>query len=487
MKKCLACILLLALLLGLFSGCAAPAGEEQAPQQTPSAAPEQERDEPVTAPEQPALAVELSGGFDPYSTTSSCNRFLLELVLEPLFSVSPAGQAEAVLAESWNVSADGLTTLVTLKPDIVLHDGTVLTAEAVVSSVEKAMAGSYYHGRFYALQSVRSQGERTVEFVTTVAYECFPLLLDIPIASGSDTLPVGTGPYLWNGTESLLPHAGWHGEVYPAGKQAITLQPVSDATALRDGFQFGGVSAVSVDPNGTGSVGYNGEYELWKVPTAQMQYVGFNRNRGVFSSEKIRSAVTWAVDRQSIVDEDMAGFGVPAVLATLPGSVWDDPQLSEGYGFEPEKLTAVLPAGAAATMIVCGENAQRTASARRIAQQLTACGLTTTLKTLTAAQFRSALASGSYDLYYAEVRLSPNLDLTPFFAEGGELSYGGLADETLLQLCQLTLNNRGNAYDLQRRILSRGLVCPVAFKANACYLHLNTFELLSPSLGGWLW
>lgn len=488
-KKLLARLLLPALLLGTLTGCG--------PEEVPAPLPDQTVQEPAQTPEaSPAapqetaaavLAVETAAGFDPYNTVSACNRLVLEMVLEPLFTVTEDGQAVPVLAEGWTVTPDGKTTEVLLRQDVVFHDGTPLSAEAVADCVRRAAAGSVYAGRFYAVESVEAVDPRIVRFTTSKAYECFPLLLDIPITSGEEALPIGTGPYIWNGLERLLPSTVWWREGHPAD-QLITLHPVDGATDLRDGFQYGGVTAVWVDPNDSGAVHYTGEYELWDVPSAQLQYIGFNLEKGIFTSKKLRAAVTWAVDREAVVTEDLSGFGVPAMLVTLPGSVWDVPELKEGLGYDPSQLTGSLTAsGLTATMIVSSENAQRLISAERIASQLTDCGIRVTVKPLSAAEFRSALQKGEFDLYYAEARLSPTLDLSPFFSQNGALSYGGLASGELQNLCDLVLANRGNSYDLQKRIMEDGLLCPVAFKTTACYLHRGVFRAPTPKLGGWLW
>jgi len=207
----------------------------------------------------------------------------------------------------------------------------------------------------------------------------------------------------------------------------------------------------------------------------------------VFQSRRLRQAVSRAVDRQNIVAEDMGGFGTPAVLATRPDSIWDYPALTEGYTFTQEHLTDIVPQGLTATMIVSSDSSQRVQSATRVAEELTARGLTTTVKSLSRTEFTSALKSGNYDLYYAEVKLSPNLDLSAFFRNDGAFAYGGLsAQEGLSDLCDLVLSNRGNTYDLQKTILENGLLCPVAFKTTALYTQRDVLFGIAPSLGGWI-
>ena len=83
--------------------------------------------------------------------------------------------------------------------------------------------------------------------------------------------------------------------------------------------------------------------------------------------------------------------------------------------------------------------------------------------------YTAALAAGEFDLYYGEVRLSANFDLSSFFRFGGSLAYGALADNYMENLCHLALANNGNNYNLYERLCGRGYITPVLFKNYAIY------------------
>ena len=486
LKKVLCIFLALCLSLGLLSACTTP---PQSPAgQTPTQ-PDASDPLPETPPQQAlpvSLPVELSQGFDPYETRSAANRLVLELVLEPLFAVSPEGEPIPVLATDYTVSADGLTTEIALRTGVTLQDGTPLTASLVAQALTQARSSGIYKERLQALTSV-TPGENTVTLTTDRAYECLPLLLDMPIALLSGDLPVGTGPYAFRSEGELIPSPGWRQDAaYPAGETEVQLIPVTSARDLRQGFLYGDLSALFTDPNGDNVLGDISRQTLYAVETTVLQYVGFILQKGVFSSAAIRSAVTFAIDREAIVREDMGSFGVAVTLATRPGSVWEHLSLLQGYGYYPQNLADSLGGAKTATMIVSDQSDQRIATARRIAASLTDCGITVELKVLTPSAFSAALENGDFDLYYAETRLSPNLDLSPFFLDGGSLAYGGLSTWTeAAELCRQTLANRGNAYDLQKLILKQGLICPVAFKKTVICVKNGIFSDVSPQLGGW--
>lgn len=466
---------ILALLIALMLLCGCGAQQTQEPETIAPETAEKTEQIAVTIP------VEEDEGYDPYRCMSVFNRMALEWVYEPLFAVTQAGEAIPVLAESWSVSEDGLTTAVTIRSGIRLHSGAVLTAEDVVRSVRRAMSGSFYSGRFRLLSDMTAEGN-TVLFQTEQAYECFPLLLDIPISGeiAEGETENGTGAYRMQGAR-LVRFEDWRGA--DSLPDAIGLSPVQSPQQLRDRFQYGAVTLAMQDPNGDQPLWFAGDFEAWDVPTSTLQFLGFNLQGGAFSNGGVRAAVTYAIDRSAIVAEDMGGYGVPTALTARPGTPWYDASLADTVSYDPSRLKEAAPSGAQAVMIVCSESAQRVASAKRIAEALTACGVSVTVRPLSKADYGEALSAGAFDLYYGEIRLSPDLDLAPILRSG----YGGIsAYSALSDLCDAARANSGNAYDLQKTILTDGILCPIAYKTAAVYGKRGLPITVTPRLNGWL-
>ena len=97
---------------------------------------------------------------------------------------------------------------------------------------------------------------------------------------------------------------------------------------------------------------------------------------------------------------------------------------------------------------------------------------------------------GNFDLYYGEVRLSPNFDLSPFFGATGTLNYGDLSDSTMMNLCSMALVNSGNTYNLYKRVCERGYITPILFKKLRALYHArrrnraDTLPRLVPAVYG---
>ena len=107
-----------------------------------------------------------------------------------------------------------------------------------------------------------------------------------------------------------------------------------------------------------------------------------------------------------------------------------------------------------------------------------------TVEALEYDDYVTALQNGNYDLYYGEVRLSPDFDLSVFFGENAALGYGGITDSALALLCAQARENEGNAYNLYEKVMERGVLCPVLFKTYAVYSQRGRVTGLTPCLDG---
>lgn len=481
------------------------------------------------APEVLRLAYQEESGLDPFSTVSLNNRTILSLIYEPLFVVNDEFQAEPVLASGVEVSEDGCTTTVTLRSGVRFHSGQSLSAQDVLYSYEKAKASSYYGNRFYHVSEVAAEGS-TVVFTTDTSYESLALLLDFPIVrAGScgpleqeepeedapdeqeeqpqqpaaETIPDGTGPFVYDGSYDLPRFADWWQESFFLGYERVSLTPCTTAADIRDRYEYGQVNLVCTDPSSAAYAAFHNDFELWSAPTTVMQYIGFNHNDKVFGKSSVRALITYVVDRETIVAEDLGGFGLPATLPASPLSPVYDAGLAADYAYDLDAFQALREAGEIddytgdgildvytkdfsrsleGTMIVNAASNQRVATANRIAEALNALGFHITVKALEEQEYRQALEYQNFELYYGEIRMSNTFDMGSFFRERGSASFAGSASANGVELCSAMLENSGNAYDLHKWVMDTGMLCPVLVKSYAVYTTRGAAQGLNPAV-----
>jgi peptide/nickel transport system substrate-binding protein len=149
----------------------------------------------------------------------------------------------------------------------------------------------------------------------------------------------------------------------------------------------------------------------------------------------LRKAVSLAVSRMSLVEN---AFMSHARAAVFPfNSSWDalsglpEPNYAK-YESDPnaaDALLATLQAGTGGgplyyNLIVQESNNFLRQAAEQIAEQLAMVNLNVTVNTLSDDDFRAALREGAYDFYLSEIKLTKNMDLSPFFSPGGAAAWG---------------------------------------------------------------
>lgn len=483
-------ILALTLLLCLLAGCGAqepytPTGKglyDGPGTPTPS--------QPQT-PATLGLACNNAASFHPYESSDPTNRALFPLIYQGLFTVDANYQVQPMLCKSYRVSMD-MRNYTFYPESAFFSDGQALTAQDVLSSLEAAKKSSFYAGRFLHVTTMSLSEDGGVTLSLDTPCENLPLLLDIPIIKSSqldELIPLGTGPYILEETSSgkqlRRQPAWWCKAELPVGAAVIPLTHGQSHSQIRDLFEFSRLSMVCTDPGSDAYVDFRGDYELWESENGLFLYLSCHMNSKVFSNESVRSALTHAIDRDALVKKFFRGFAHSATLPASPAFPYYSQTLAEQYGYSPDKFAqAVADAnltGTKVTLLVNGGDSRRVRTARAISEMLTAGGLEVTISEKNGQDFINALKWGNFDLYLGQTKLSPNMDLTAFFAQNGSLNYGGITDVAAYAICLEALANSGNYQSLHKLVMDDGRLCPILFRSYAIYGQRGDLPGLSPA------
>ena len=438
-----------------------------------------------------SLAYYPDEGFNPYDCLNISNRMLFSVLYQSLFTTDSSFRVEPQLCQSFTVSED-LTTYIFTLAQATYADGTALTALDVVESLKQAKGSDYYEGRFRYIKSISEAEGNRVKIVTSTPMEQLPLLLDIPIVKygdvSSDT-PQGTGPYVLEDTAEgagLVRRENWWCDArVPLTASRVSLMVAENPTHVRDEFEFGDLGVAYADPGSASYADYRCDYELWDAETGIFLYLGCNINSKVFSQNQVRMALSYAIDRTTLLSDCYNGFGQAATLPASPDSPFYDLNLARQVSYDPEMLRQALTEsqllGKTVRLLVNKDDSVRLQAARKIGQMLTECGLVVEMLEHNYTDYRAVLRDGSYDLYLGQTKLSPNMDLTAFFVEDGALSWGGMANATCLSMCKEALENSGNYYNMHQMVLRNSQLIPVLFRTYAVYTDRGLSGDMEPS------
>ncbi len=372
------------------------------------------------------LAYSKADLLDPFVSSMSANIQIMGLIYDGLYKLDKSYEPIPVIAKSAIVG--GTTVNVTLS-SAVFSDGTQITANDVVYSFEQARYSPAYSTKLINFVQANATTSNMVVFTLDFPDPYALAALTFPIVkSGSvGELPVGSGRYVPEKSgESTYLVVNKNKSGFNPSIKTIMLVPVRDSSSIETSLEIGNTGFYY---NDLGS----GEYLRINAKTVDMGinnfvYLGFNSESPVFSDPLIRQAVNLAVNRNEIVTTAFQGHAREAYSPFNPD--WyalasKDLVISK----DVEKAAELIAQsetdieGEEISLLVNKENSFKLEAAQFIKASLEKLGFKVKLKDYETEYYTEAVEIGAYDLYIGEVRLSPNMDLSPLLS-GGDVSYG---------------------------------------------------------------
>ncbi|UWR30108.1 ABC transporter substrate-binding protein [Sulfitobacter sp. W002] len=295
---------------------------------------------------------------DPTSAAAGAiDSVLYTNVFEGLTRFMGDGSVVPGLAESWEISEDGLTYTFKLREGVTFHDGTTMDAEDVKFTLDRINAEDSANAQkalYAAISEVNVIDPRTVEVKLSEpnGNMLFNLAWGDAVIVAPETIetikqtPIGTGAFKfenWNQGDkiTLTRNDDYWGEA-PALASA-TFKFISDPTAA-----FASVMAEDVDvftgfpaPENIPQFEADPRFQVLIGSTEGETILSINNKREPFDNVKVREAVAHAIDRQAIIDGAMFGYGTPIGTHFAPHNP-DYVDLTEMSSYDPEKSKALL-------------------------------------------------------------------------------------------------------------------------------------------------
>jgi peptide/nickel transport system substrate-binding protein len=276
-------------------------------------------------------------------------------------------EVEPGLAESWEISDDGIVYTLHLREGVKFHDGTDLNAEAVKFNIERQIDPNHpYHdtGEFpYAeftwgmVDKIEVADEYTVNITLKEIFAPFlnhlamhPAAMVSPAAIeeyGRDISiqPVGTGPFKfasWTpGVEVVLEkNLDYWGD--PPKIDRVIYRPIIEDQSRLTELEAGGVNfIVNIPPDELARLKGDDRFTVVEQAGMHTWWVAFNHTRAPFDDTRVRQAMNYAVNKQAIVDNILKGTGILAINP-LPPVVWSYTDDVQRYDYDPEKAKELL-------------------------------------------------------------------------------------------------------------------------------------------------
>ncbi|WP_265517891.1 ABC transporter substrate-binding protein [Nitratireductor luteus] len=276
-------------------------------------------------------------------------------------------EVEPALAESWEVSDDGMTYTFKLREGVSFHDGTPFNAEAVEFTFERLLHEDHpYHDTgpfplafyFSAVDEVTVEDEYTVAFKLNEPYAPFLSNLAYPTGlivspaavkeHGSDfgRNPSGTGPFKFAEWESNAKVVVTRNEDYWDGApslEAVVFRPITDANTRVAEMLSGGIDLmVEVPPDNLSQFADDQNFAVYEQAGPHLWFLILNMKEPPFDKKAARQAVNYAIDKQALVENVLQGTAEIAAGPTPPAFAWAYNEELEPYPHDPDRARALL-------------------------------------------------------------------------------------------------------------------------------------------------
>lgn len=431
------------------------------------------------------------------------------------------------LAETVNASPDATTYTFTLRKGITFTDGTPLTANDVVFTIERAVdkrTASYWRGRLLALRGASEYGDQktaTISGLETPDDYTIKMTLAAPDASWltvlgnfaglgilpahilKDTAPdqMAKSPFSFNpnvtagvfqfsqyATDQYLELKRNEGYSGPKAKlDRLFFKILTPDTALIQ-METGELDVMSVNATDAERLKKNANLSVVSVPSPSLSSLTFNEDKPYLKDKRVRQAIQYAIDREGIVKEIFRGEA-QVVNSTIIGPDWmGAPAGLNAYAYNPDKARQLLKdanwdsSRKLETIYISGSKEQD-AYAPIIQQQCKEIGLTLDLLVVDAAEYnRKRISTTGYEVAFVNggiFRADPNVsaqyfETVNFTPSGGNYArYSNPMVDDLFRAGRSTTNTdeRKKTYTQLAQILNEDLPWVCLWSPNSIFAY----------------
>ena len=472
--------LLLAVMMLVVSGCSLP-GTNLAADVVPESTEGKDLTMGKAADDIFSLNVSRKYSFNPLIATNHSNQLICSLVYENVVEVDNNFEVIPGIATEWECNDSATSWLLTIDNTRTFHDGTPVTARDVRYSIDRAVSSDRFLGRFSTYQGVAQDGDDKLYITLGVGDTQFIKLLNIPVikyGTYDEKYPTGSGPYTFSfeeipeetdeegnvtkeASQKLVSLVGFEGhrdyETLPV--DTVYLKEYTEAEDIINAFEDSYIDVVINDPSSYTNLGYASTNEIHTYATTNMHYVCFNQETRLGAMSGFRYAMQYAFNR-AYLETLLNGNAVASAIPMYPTCAEFPADLNSALSYNLERCKIILENNGirdydedgfmemmngndedlVINFILCSDSSAKAGVVNRFAADMLTIGIKVNVQELTWTDYYNALTDYEnltkeqlededfkeieFDMYYAEVKLRNNFDITQLLQERGDNNKG---------------------------------------------------------------
>lgn len=394
--------------------------------------------------------------FDPLASSDEDVVYLNQLIYGYLFRLDEGLNISPDLVNTYFPNRESGSVDITLRSGLQFSDGTPLTSSDVkftIDTIKYLGSASPYFNYVNKISNVNLTGTNSFVIQFSDPNDAALDNLVFPIVSeslyNSVEFNLGAGPYKYSTYNpernlELLPNERYHGTV---PEVPVIINIVKNKDMLSGLVTMDDVTAyISSDP-ASDNIAEDKALRCRYIPSGELEYIGFNCNKAIFSDNKMRQAFAYAIDRNQIISDDYGGGVILSDSIYYPkflGVEDEDPitydpkkasELFASFGYSDVNEDKLLenPSGEPFTLriIVSSESGTRKDAANTILNNLQAIGVSAEVSQLSPQEMTDALKAGDFDIYLAGIKIDKQFKISELF---GSANYGNFNDQTVISL-----------------------------------------------------
>ncbi len=281
-------------------------------------------------------------GSDPLKSSDEIMTAFYSLVFKNLVELNEYQQCIPSIARSWKITDDPKIWEVTINDKIYFHDGTELSADDIIYTIDTIKNYGGQSPYLYNVNNIKSCEALDNKIYITLTKEdsSLPWKLNIPIISRKDFLQTRDDSSFLNGTGPF--------KVIDYNENFILIKKITDDTTVRlksvDSYKESkeiikpGNNSISIVP------GKEGELYTKRVDLFQTEYIGnrfdfvsFNVNALLLNKPNVRKAISYFINVEEIVNQVYGENAVYADYPVHPKSFLNEWSIGAIHEYDPEK------------------------------------------------------------------------------------------------------------------------------------------------------
>ena len=394
---------------------------------------------------------DLEDGLDPHVVSAAGTKEILFNIYEGLMKYDSNGNLYDAIAASHEISEDGLTYTFTLRDGVKFHDGSLLTADDVVYSLNRCAGAGESEplvSAFSVVDTIEKQGENQIVIKLNTPDNDFLAYLTAAIIKADNTDPnnsvIGTGPYKWI---SRVPQEAITLEAFDEyyGEKAhiknVILKIRANADTIVMDLKGGSIDMYARIPAAQVDELQGSEFNIEEGTMNLVQGLFLNNDVEPFNDIKVRQALCYALDPQEVMTFVSNGKGTEIGSGMFPafGKYYEE-SLNDKYNQDIDKAKALLseagyPNGFSFEITVPSNYQQHIDTAQVLVEQFKKIGVNASIKSV------------EWDTWLSETYVGRNYQATVIGLDASELTASSLLDRYVSTSDKNFINFKSENFD----------------------------------------